>query len=322
MQSADVTGAPAPSSDDDDDDNTAAIVGGVIGGVAGVALLGAGAAYAMKKRKASNYDSQPATGTKRGEVMYSANPAFAEEAPAAAAPVVASGKPPVPPLDTAKAQRSASIKSPKDYANPMFSDVNVDTPKGPNAASGANPLYDTGNSQLSVAGDGDNVYATAKEGSSAPVSARMDSARSGIQSNPIFADAAAPPNIMDSGDDFKDANPLFESARSGTDIMESAQSDLLDSKYDTKYDTAADASLNTGTSIMESLPDRPSGPSAAINPLFGAEAPSASEGANPLFETSQDQSGSLSARRQQAAAAAPAPAAPKSGGKKQSGKRR
>jgi hypothetical protein len=263
--SVSISDNPAPSSGGGT--NTGAIVGGVIGGVAGLALIGGAAAYAIKKNKSKAGDALPktATGTKRGAAMYTENPAFDN---AAAAGTTDSGIP--------QASKSASKTT---YDNSAFNagDPLADTPRAATGAAvdGRNELFESKNSQLS---EPDQLGGYTPSEMSQPQSARsrLDSARSGLRSNPTFKPTQ---DILDSDDDdaFADAgnNPMFESARSGTDLMASAQSDLqMDSAR--TYDTAPGSSRTaTVASARSSQP--------VSNPMFGSDA-AAPESENPLFD--------------------------------------
>jgi hypothetical protein len=251
--------------------NTGAIVGGVIGGIAAVALLGGAAAYAMKKNKSAKAGGalpKTATGTKRGAAMYTENPAFDNNAGGTAA-AAESGIP--------QPKKAASKTT---YDNSAFNagDPMADTPRaatGAPAVDGRNELFESKNSQLS---EPDQMGGYTPSEMSQPQSARsrLDSARSGLRSNPTFKPTQ---DILDDSDEdqFADAgnNPMFESARSGTDLMASAQSDLqLDSSR--TYDTAPGSSRTaTVASARSSQP--------VSNPMFGSET-AAPDAQNPLFD--------------------------------------
>ncbi|KAG7670401.1 hypothetical protein Ndes2526B_g00154 [Nannochloris sp. 'desiccata'] len=264
---------PAPS--DGGGSNTGAIVGGVIGGVAGVALLGGAAAYAMKKNKAGKSGGalpKTATGTKRGAAMYTENPAFDNAAGTGAGAGTGTTESGIP-----EPKKAASKTT---YDNSAFNagDPMADTPRaatGAPAVDGRNELYESKNSQLS---EPDQMGGYTPSEMSQPQSARsrLDSARSGLRSNPTFKPTQ---DILDDSDDdqFADAgnNPMFESARSGTDLMASAQSDLqLDSSR--TYDTAPGSSRTaTVASARSSQP--------VSNPMFGSDA-AAADAQNPLYD--------------------------------------
>lgn len=261
-------GAPAPAPASSSGTNTGAIIGGVIGGVAGVAIIGAAAYYIMKKRKAANESSLPtvATGTKSGEAMYTTNPAFDGkdlDAAAAAAPSASA--------------RPASTK----YENKMFADNPLaDTPRADVPAvgvAGANPMFDTSQSQLSEPDRAGPGYTPSDLSGAQSARSRLDSARSGLRSNPMFAQTQ---DIVESDEDeFADAgerNPIYASAQSAaTDLMATADSDLqLDSSRTYETTTASASNMASARS------------GAMSNPMYGSEA-GASEGNNPVFQEQQ-----------------------------------
>ena len=240
--------------------NTGAIVGGVIGGVAGVALLAGGGYWLYKKKQGKSGDvpGAAAPGTKQGEAMYTQNPAFdADAAEAGAVP----------------APKGAATKTTTDNALFNVDDPLSETPRGAGAATGAaaaagrNELYESKQSQLSEPDRGGYTPSELSQPQSAR--SRLDSARSGLRSNPTFKPTT---DILDSSDEeFADPgnNPMFESARSGTDIMASAQSDLqIDSGR--TYDPAHGSSRPAPASARSSLP--------VSNPMFGTEAGAGGEG--------------------------------------------
>jgi hypothetical protein len=257
---------PAPS--DGGGTNTGAIVGGVIGGIAGVALIGGAAAYAIKKNKSKSDGGalpKTTTGTKRGAAMYTENPAFDN---AAAAGATDSGIP-----------QPAKSASKTTYDNTAFNagDPMADTPRAATGAAvdGKNALYESRNSQLS---EPDQMGGYTPSEMSQPQSARsrLDSARSGLRSNPTFKPTQ---DILDSEDEdaFADAgnNPMFESARSGTDLMASAQSDIqMDSAR--TYDTAPGSSRTATVASARSTQP-------VSNPMFGSE-DAAPDAQNPLYD--------------------------------------
>lgn len=261
--------APAPAPSSGGGSNTGAIVGGVIGGVAGVVIIGGLAFYLLRKRKASKEGSLPtvATGSKSGEAMYTANPAFDDKAIG----------------DDAAIPPPAQKPTTTSFNNNMFAADPLDTPKTSAresaAIAGVNPMYETNQSQLSEPEAERGGYTPSDVSGAMSARSRLDSARSGLRSNPMFTQTQ---DIIESDDDeFADANanPLYQSARSGTDIMQSANSDLaLDSSR--TYDTAVTGSASargTGSAQPSARSNQP-----VSNPMFGTD--NVPDAANPLFQ--------------------------------------
>ena len=245
--------------------NTGAIVGGVIGGIAGVALLAGGAALYMKKKK-DNDRTLPATagtGTKSGAAMFSDNPL-------AEADVEQGGV--VVPQPKAAATRTTTDNAMFNVGDPMTDSPRVATTAG---VDGQNQLYDSHQSQLS---EPDKSAYTVDETPPQSARSRLDSARSGLRSNPSFKPTQDISQLSDSEDEYSDAagnNPMYQGSRAGTDLMASAQSDF-DLDTDRTYDTAPDSSRTAATSAR----------SPSSNPMFGDAASAttaAVDGQNPLF---------------------------------------
>lgn len=281
--------SPSPSPSNGSGSNTGAIVGGVVGGVVGAAILIGVVVVCLRNNRKSGENnkvdkinksaaagSTGGGGLKADGPMYTANPAFAPEdvqpppviveAGAGASTSQQSRPPPpiIPPLG-----RKNMID------NAMFDQLGdpLTTPR-PSArgTGGQNLLFDSQRSDRAGANPSQSDF-------SGPQSARsrMESARSGLTSNPTFAFNAAD----DDNDNFEDANnALYQSARSGTDIMASAESDLqLDSAR--TYE-----SFQQGSVASQTL---------TINPLFNS--PTAAEGVNPLYEAGKQGEQPSSARR-------------------------
>lgn len=247
--SVSATPVPPPPESSGGGSNTGAIVGGVVGGIVGLILIIVIAVIVLKKRKAK--EGLPTSAAKRGG-MYTQNPEF--DAGEGAGPSKSKGR------------------STKD--NELFNtgDPTADSPRR-SGKKGDNGLYDSRNSQLS---DVDAVGYSASDSQPQSARSRLDSARSGIRSNPMAVNPLA-----DSDEDrFEDAsgarrNEVYESARSGTDIMNSAHSDLnLDSgrTYESAQGTgSAQPSARSNTQVT--------------NILYGTEM--SVEGQNPVFDSRQ-----------------------------------
>jgi hypothetical protein len=287
-----VSPSPSPSPSNGSGSNTGAIVGGVVGGVVGAAILIGVVVVCLRNnrksvenKKVDQMNKSAATtaggsgvgaGLKADGPMYTANPAFAPEDVQPPPVIVEAGagastsqqnRPP-PPIIPPLGRKNV-------IDNAMFDQLGdpLTTPR-PSArgTGGQNLLFDSQRSDRAGANPSQSDL-------SGPQSARsrMESARSGLTSNPTFA-----LNLVDDdNDNFEDANnALYQSARSGTDIMASAESDLqLDSAR--TYESAQQGSVRSQT--------------LKINPLFNS--PTAAEGVNPLYEAGKQGEQPSSARR-------------------------
>jgi hypothetical protein len=235
-------------------------VGGVVGGVVAVAAVGALVVLLTRKRRTGVPAAGP-TGSKRGGAMYSSNPEFQAGDVEAAVPQA-----------SAPRQKTA-------YTNNMFDDAALESPReGGAAAAGANQLYETTQSQLSDPGAARGGYSPSEASVAQSARSRLDSARSGLRSNPAFAGAPGA-GILDSSDEeFGEPgrNPMFQSAQ--TDLLATADSDLgqLDtarSQYESAPSTARGtaSALNTSrTTQSNAMYDAAAEPAEAANPLFVA----------------------------------------------------
>lgn len=288
--------SPSPLPSSGSGSNTGAIVGGVVGGVVGAAILIGVVVLCLRnnRKKDNNFgksdklSSAPsaaaAAGTiaKSNEPMYTANPAFNPEVvqPVDLLPVEAAGPSiTTQPQATTAAGDGSTFKAPvvpplgrkNVIDNAMFDQVAdpMTTPR-PSArgTGGQNQLFDS------------QGILPSQSDLSGPQSARsrMESARSGLTSNPAFAF-----NLLDDdndNDNFEEANnALYQSARSGTDIMATAESDLqLDSAR--TYESAQQGSIRSQT---------------LINPLYNSS--TVADGVNPLYDSGKQSEQPSSARR-------------------------
>jgi len=247
--------------------NVGAIVGGVIGGVAAVCLIGLLVWYLMKRRRDAPLKAgkvgKVVQGEKSGTAMYTSNPLAVEE-----------GEP--------QADVTASKKEEfKMYESGMYD--NDSTPRDGGSARGTRPAP-KGVNPLSLERTGSDLsdpdsqrYATPSD-TTGPLTARsrLDSARSGLQSNPAFA---TPREVMDSSSDDEGNNPMFmKSARTEASDYGSAQASGLELDSSRRYETATESgrtTARTGTSMQS-------------NAMFNADqdedgAAAGGAGNNPIF---------------------------------------
>lgn len=242
--------------------NVGAIVGGVVGGVCGLLIILAAIWYIFKRRQNKQLETGSGSmgkvvqGEKSGTAMYTTNP-LAEDDPETG---VSSSK-----KETFKTYEGGAYDkdiTPRSGQSARTADA---------VAKGVNPLsLDRTESDLS---DPDSQrYATPSD-TTAPLTARsrLDSARSGLQSNPAFA---TPREVFDSSDD-DDINPMYvKSARAaGSSGYASAGTGLqIDSSR--KYESATESGKATARTAasMQSNPqfnvDDEEDQGGSSNPLF------------------------------------------------------
>ena len=196
--------------------NVGAIVGGVVGGVVGLALIGGVVWYVMKKRRGSRELSSMKIekGPEVDRPMYTqANAAFESEAEPAAL-------------------KESTKEAMKVHESAAYEENPLDTPKG-SSVGVERDQRSLARSQSDLSDIDQQVYTPSTASGALTSRSKLDSARSGLQSNRLY-DASA---VSDGDEDGQ--NPMFvKSARSGTSDLASADSglDIDSSRYGTTSD--------------------------------------------------------------------------------------
>jgi hypothetical protein len=245
--------------------NVGAIVGGVVGGVCGLIIALVIVWFVVKKKKCDGAHVTTAkTGEKSGAAMWSDNQAFSGE-----------GEP----------EEGMAVSKKEDfkrYDGAMYEDAESTPRTGRSRqqarteaafAKGVNPLSldDRKDSDLS---DPDSARYATPSVSSAPMTARsrLDSARSGLESNPLFT----PREVADS-DEEDGNNPTYakSTARSGRSTeYGSARTGGIEIDSSRKYESANESGFNTARTNA----------SMQSNPLGNLEEDEDADGGNnPLF---------------------------------------
>lgn len=244
--------------------NVGAIVGGVVGGVCGLLIILVIVWFIMKKKRdqplkaGSGRVGTVVQGEKSGTAMYTSNPLAAED-------------------DTEENTVTASKKE-EFTIHESGAYVKDSTPRSGGQAArtaaavakGVNPLS-LERTQSDLSDPESQRYGTPSD-TTAPLTARsrLDSARSGLQSNPTFA---TPREVFDSSDE-EDINPMYVKSARTVASTESAGTGLeIDSSR--KYESATESAKTTArtTASMQS------------NPQFNVEEEEEQGGSsNPLFD--------------------------------------
>lgn len=239
--------------------NVGAIVGGVVGGVCGLVIILIIIWFIMKRKRdqplkaSSGSVGNVIQGEKSGMAMYTSNP-LAEE-------------------DTEENAMSSSKKEEfKMYEGGVYDQDS--TPRSTDQAArtaaavakGVNPLS-LQRSESDLSDPDSQRYGTPSD-TTAPLTSRsrLDSARSGLQSNPAFA---TPREMLDSSDE-EDINPMYVKSAGTAASSQSAGTGLeIDSSR--KYESATESAKTTAN--MQS------------NPQFNVEEEEEQGGSsNPLFD--------------------------------------
>eukprot|EP00890_Picochlorum_soloecismus_P001491 jgi/Picsp_1/2342/NSC_05805-R1_surface antigen protein 2 len=239
------------SQDSSSSTNVGAIVGGVVGGVCGLILILAVIWFIVKKKKSAPLKAEKVgkivEGQKTGQPMFVENTAFEES-------------------DDAPKMKESTKEEFKMHQSAAFrSDVSEGTPRDSLVGGVA---MERSQSDLS---DADGMVYTPSDVSGAQTSrSRLDSARSGLKSNPAFA---TPREIADTeSSDEEPMNPMFAKESVQT-ARSSAPSDGLEIDSSRRYESANESqktSARTGFS----------------NAFFNAEDDDGND-ANPLFDKKQ-----------------------------------
>ncbi len=243
--------------------NVGAIVGGVVGGVCGLIIILIIIWFVMKKRRdqplkaGSGSVGNVVQGEKSGMAMYTSNPLAVEDTEDNT--VSASKKEEFKMYESGAYDKDSTPRSTSQAARTAAA-----------VAKGVNPLsLERTESELS---DPDSQRYGTPSDTTAPLTARsrLDSARSGLQSNPAFA---TPREVFESSDE-EDINPMYvKSARTAASSQSAGTGLEIDSSR--KYESASESAKNTGrtTASMQS------------NPQFNVEEEEDQSGSsNPLFD--------------------------------------
>lgn len=240
------------SQDSSSSTNVGAIVGGVVGGVCGLILILAVVWFIVKKKKSGPLKAEKVgkidivEGQKTGQPMFVDNTAFEQN-------------------DDAPNMKESSKEEFKMHQSAAFrSDVSEATPRDGSVGL----AMERSQSDLS---DPEGMVYTPSDVSGAQTSrSRLDSARSGLKSNPAFA---TPRELVDTeSSDEEQMNPMFAKEPAQT-ARSSAPSDGLEIDSSRRYETATESqktSARTGFS----------------NAFFNAEEDDGND-ANPLFDKKQ-----------------------------------
>jgi hypothetical protein len=238
------------SQDSSSSTNVGAIVGGVVGGVCGLILILAVVWFIVKKKKSGPLKAEKVgkivEGQKTGQPMFVDNTAFEQ-------------------TDDAPKMKESSKEEFKMHQSAAFrSDLSEGTPRD----SPVGLAMERSQSDLS---DADGMVYTPSDVSGAQTSrSRLDSARSGLKSNPAFA---TPREMMDTeSSEEEPMNPMFAKEPAQT-ARSSAPSDGLEIDSSRRYESDTQSqktSARTGFS----------------NAFFNAEEDDGND-ANPLFDKKQ-----------------------------------
>lgn len=238
------------SQDTSSSTNVGAIVGGVVGGVCGLILILAVIWFIVKKKKSAPLKAEKVgkivEGQKTGQPMFVENTAFEDN-------------------DDAPQMKESTKEEFKMHQSAAFrSDVSEETPRD----SLVGIAMERSQSDLS---DPEGMVYTPSDVSGAQTSrSRLDSARSGLKSNPAFA---TPREIVDTeSSEEEPMNPMYAKESVQT-ARSSAPSDGLEIDSSRRYESAAESqktSARTGFS----------------NAFFNAEEDDGN-GANPLYDEKQ-----------------------------------
>lgn len=248
--------APSPPSDGGDDTNTAAIIAGsVVGGVVVLGAVAAGFIYMSKHKRPSTGGIYGGTRPKKGEGMWSSNPA-ADDGDDVEGGMKSSS--------SSKKQKSSKGAT---YGNDTFNMEGDDVLGGDKVDKDGNPLYDTNASNLSAPGGTSYAAAAAAAGAGAAAGATF--------SNNAFQEVDALDTPKAGG---KDANPLYDSQNSQLSAPDT------DRAYQSYGKAATEVSMMSARSRAESARD-----GLQSNKLFGIDDDfeDANEGNNPAFESAR-----------------------------------
>lgn len=248
--------APAPPSGGDDTNTAAIIAGSVVGGVVVLGAVAGGFVYMAKRKRSSQgevYGGGAGTGSKKGEAMWSSNPAADGDDLEGGGGMKNSS--------SSKKQKSAKGAT---YGNKAFNmerdilDDQVDKDR--------NALFDSNASNLSAPG-GTSYGAAAAGGAAA--------AAGGTFSNNAFQEVDALETPKAGG---RDANPLFDSQNSQLSAPDT------DRAYTSHGKAATEVSMMSARSRAESAQD-----GVRSNKLYGIDDDfeDADEGNNPAFESAR-----------------------------------
>lgn len=243
--------------------NVGAIVGGVVGGVCGLLIILVIVWLIVKRKRdkplkaGSGSVGNVVQGEKSGMAMYTSNPLA--EANDEENTVSASKKEEFKMYDGAAYDKDGTPRSDEQAARTAAA-----------VAKGVNPLS-LERTESDLSNPESQRYGTPSD-TTAPLTARsrLDSARSGLQSNPAFA---TPREVFDSSDE-EDVNPMFvKSARTATSGQSEGTGLEIDSSR--KYESATESAKTTARTSA----------SMQSNPQFNVEEEEEQGGSsNPLFD--------------------------------------